>query len=56
MMKNERTPKKELKACIERRRPVGRFKGSWIDAFDRDAESMLKCKNWRRSAENKRCL
>jgi hypothetical protein len=28
-------------------------RGRWIDAVDNDAESMLKCKNWRRSAEDR---
>jgi hypothetical protein len=30
------------------RRPVGRPSQRWLDAVDRDAKRMLKCRNWRR--------
>ena len=46
-MKDERAPKKALKGYKEGRRPVGRPRGRWIDAVDKDAKNMLKCKNWR---------
>ena len=36
-MKEERVPKKALNGYIEGRRPVGRPRGSWSDAVDRDA-------------------
>jgi hypothetical protein len=29
------------------RRTVGRTRGRWLDAEDRDAKRMLKCRNWR---------
>jgi hypothetical protein len=32
-------------------RPVGRPRGRWLDAVERDAEGMLKCRNWRGLAE-----
>ena len=47
-MKDERAPKKALKVYIKGRTPVGRPRGRWIDAVDKNATSMLKCKNWRR--------
>jgi hypothetical protein len=49
-MKDERAPKKALKLYIKGRRPVIRRRGKWVDAFDKDAKSMVKCKNRRRSA------
>jgi hypothetical protein len=52
-MKDERAPKKALKAYAKGRRPVGRPRGRWIDAVDMDCKSILKCKNWRRSAEDR---
>jgi len=30
----------------EGRGPVGRHRGSWLDAVDRDAKGMLKCGTW----------
>ena len=47
-MKEESLPKKALKGYIERGRLVGRHRGKWIDAVGK-----LKCKNWRRSAEDR---
>ena len=35
------------KGYIERKRTVGRRRGRWLDAMDRDAKRMLKCRNWR---------
>ena len=52
-MKDERAPKKTLKGYTERRRPVGRPGGTLIDAADTNAKRVLKCKNWRRSAEDR---
>jgi len=52
-MKDKRVLKKALKGYIEGRRPVGRSRGKWLDAVDRDAKRMLKCKDWRRYAEDK---
>jgi hypothetical protein len=46
-MKDERAPKKALKGYIEGRRPVGRPRGRWIDAADKNATIMLKCKTWK---------
>ena len=40
-MKDERAPKKAMKRYIEGRRPVGRHRGRWIEAGDKDAKSML---------------
>jgi hypothetical protein len=51
-MKDERVPKKVLKGYTEARRPVGP-RGRWLDAVDRDGESMLKCRKWRRPAEDR---
>jgi len=42
-----------LKGYIESRRPVGRPKGWWLYAVDRDAKRMLKCRIWRRLAEER---
>jgi hypothetical protein len=36
-----------------RRRAVGKPRGRWIDAVDRDAKRMFKCKNRGRSAEDR---
>jgi hypothetical protein len=44
-MKDERVPKESLKQHIEGRRPVGRPRGRWIDALNRNANRMLKCRN-----------
>jgi hypothetical protein len=52
-MKDERAPKKALEGYIEGKKPVGRPRGRWIEAVDRVAKSMLKCKDWRRSAEDR---
>ena len=51
-MEDERVPKKVLKGYTETRRPVGP-RGRWLDAVDRDGERMLKCRKWRRSAEDR---
>ena len=45
--------RKILKGYTEAKRPVGRPRGRWIDAVDRDAKMMLKCKNLRRSTEDR---
>jgi hypothetical protein len=37
---DEKVPKKALKGYIEGRRPVGRSRGRWLDAVDRDAKRM----------------
>ena len=50
-MKDERIPKKALKAYVEGRRPVGRPRGRWLDKVDREAEGVLKCRTRRKSAE-----
>jgi hypothetical protein len=52
-MKDERAPKKALKGYREGRRPVGRPRGRWTEAVDKDVESFLKCKNWRWSAQDR---
>ena len=49
-MKDERVRKKAFEGYTEERRPVGRPRGRWINAVDRDARRMLACRNWRRSA------
>jgi hypothetical protein len=36
-VKVERVPRKALEVYIEGRRPVGRPRGRWLDAVDRDA-------------------
>jgi hypothetical protein len=46
-------PKKVLKGKIEGRGPGGRTRGRWIDAMGRDAKRILKCRNCRRSAEDR---
>jgi hypothetical protein len=51
-MKDERAHQKALKGYIEVRRPVGGPRGRWTDVDDKDVESLLKCKNWRRSEED----
>jgi len=35
-MKVERVPKKALERYIEGRRPIGRPRGRWLNAMDRD--------------------
>jgi hypothetical protein len=50
-MEEERVPKKALLGYTEGRGPVGRPRRRWLDAVDRDAKRMLKCRNCRRSAE-----
>jgi hypothetical protein len=52
-MKDKELPRKALKGYTEGRRPVGRPRGRWIDAIDKDAMSTLKYKNCSRSAEDK---
>jgi hypothetical protein len=42
-MKDERAPQKALKGYIEGRRTVGRPRGRWIDAVEKDAKRMFKC-------------
>jgi hypothetical protein len=37
-IKEKRVPKKVLKEYIEGRRPVGKPRGRWLDAADRDVE------------------
>jgi hypothetical protein len=51
-IKDEMAPKKALKGYTEETRPVGRPTGRWVDGADKDAKTMLKCKNWR-SAEDR---
>jgi hypothetical protein len=53
VMIDESVPKKGLKGHIEGRRPVGRSRERWLDALDRDTKSMLKCRNWSKSAEDR---
>ena len=50
MTKDERVPKKALKGYIKGRRLLGRPRGRWMNAMDRDTKRMLKCKKWRRLA------
>ena len=40
-----------VKMYIEGKRQVGRPGGRWVDAVDKDAKIMLKCKNWKISEE-----
>lgn len=42
-MMDERMSKKALEG----------YRESWIDATDKDVKSVLKCKNWRSSAEDR---
>jgi hypothetical protein len=44
-MKDGRVPKKALKGYTEGSRAVGRSRSRCRDAVDKDAKSMLKCKN-----------
>ena len=53
-MKDERAPKEAFNGFIEGKRPVGRPRGRWIAAAEKDAENLLKCKNWRKSAGGQR--
>lgn len=52
-IKDERVPKKALKEYREGRRPVGKPRGRWLDALDRDGKRALKCRNGRRLAEDR---
>ena len=49
-MRNVGVPKEALK---DGRRPGGRSRGSWLNAADRDGNTMLKCRKCRRSAEDR---
>jgi hypothetical protein len=51
-IKEEGVSRKAFKGCVERRRSIGRASGRWIDAVDRAAKRLLKCKNRRRLAED----
>jgi len=42
-----------LKGYIEGRRPVGKPRGRWLGAVDRDGKRVLKCRNGRQSVEEK---
>lgn len=48
----KRIAKKALNGYTEGSRPVGRPRGSWYDAVDRDSVRMLKGRKWRNAAEN----
>jgi hypothetical protein len=52
-VKEQSVPKKALKGYTEGRGPVGRPRGRWLDAVDRDSTRMLKCRNGRRAAEDR---
>ena len=52
-MKEERVPENAVIGQTEGRSPVGRPRGRWLVAVDRDSKRMLKCRNWRRSAEDR---
>jgi hypothetical protein len=51
-MKDEWVPKTAMKGYTERRKPVRRHRGRWLDAVDRDDKRMLTCRMWR-LAENR---
>jgi hypothetical protein len=42
-----------IKDTQKRGKLAGRARGGWLDAVYRDAKRMLKCRNWRRLAEDK---
>lgn len=52
-IKDERVPKKALKGYIEGRIPVGKPRGRWLVAADRDGKWVLKCRNGRQPAEDR---
>jgi hypothetical protein len=52
-MKDETVRKKAMKGYTKGGKPAGRPRGGWLNAVDRDARRMLKCRNWRWSAEDK---
>jgi hypothetical protein len=52
-MKDGRVPKNALKFYTERRRPVRRPRGRWLDKVDRELEGVLKCRTRRKSAEGR---
>jgi hypothetical protein len=52
-MEEERVPKKAPLGSTEGRGPVGRSRRRWLDAVDRDAKRMLKCRKCRRLAEDR---
>lgn len=52
-IKDESVPKEALKGYIKRRRPVGKSRGRWLGALDRDGKRMLKCRNDRQLAEDR---
>jgi hypothetical protein len=53
-MMDETVYKKALKGYVECRRPVGRPRRRWLDAVGRDAERIVKCRNWKRLAADGR--
>jgi hypothetical protein len=53
--KDGNVPKKAMEGYTKGEKPAGRPRGGWLDAVDRDAKRMLKCRNWKRSVEDKDC-
>jgi hypothetical protein len=50
---DKRGPKRALQGNIEKRRPDGRPRGRRLHAVDRDAMTMMICRKWRRSLEDR---
>jgi hypothetical protein len=46
-------PRKALEGYIEEKRSVGRPRERCLDGVGMDVKMVLKCINWRRSAENR---
>ena len=52
MMKNERVLKRALHGNTEGK-SIGRPRGRWLDAVDRDTKRMLKWRNWKRLTDDR---
>jgi hypothetical protein len=52
-MEDDRFPKKVLNGRFHNARPVGRPRGRWVDAVQRDSLQILGTRGWRRRTENR---
>jgi hypothetical protein len=50
----DRIPKKALRAKFTGSRPAGKPAGRWEDGVKENAASMLRCRDWRLTAQNRK--
>jgi hypothetical protein len=53
-MPEERIPRKVMTGRLEGVRPIGRPRKRWMDDVRRDARELLKVKNWKARALNRK--